>query len=595
MYWDHSAVVSMMGLAALASLGLVAFALVRREAPAAREFAAAMALLAWWACAAAAEAAATDTQAKLRWSQACYVGGLGVPTCWLWFVATYTRRRERLGRRGPALLAAVALLALALVVTNGSHHLVWPRVTWVQGDRGLWMRYDHGPVVWFVAAYDYVLLLVSAVWLVGLGWDTSELYRRQVFGLLAAAVAPWVANIVYLLGGSPVPGIDLTPVGFAVSGLVLWWTLWRFQMLDLVPVARHQVVESLADAVLVVDARGRLADCNPAARALLGASRAVIGWELARVLEPWPRLLAALAEGAASTELSVEVDGTLRWWFLQRLTLGRDGQLLVLRDTTARRQAEEARLQLERGLHEARRMEGLGVLAAGVAHDFNNLLTSILGYTELSRDELPAGSPAHPLLGRVTHAAEEAARLTGELLAYSGQRMFRPDRLDLARLVAGAAELLAGVVTPPARLVLDCPRGLPWVEADAAQLRHALGHLVSNAREALGDSAGTVTVGLRLRPLDAAQLAAVELHGAELVPGDYLELAVSDDGCGLSEQVRDRMFEPFFTTKFLGRGLGLAAVLGVTRGHGGAVLVESEVGRGTRVALLLPAVSPTSV
>jgi PAS domain S-box-containing protein len=266
-----------------------------------------------------------------------------------------------------------------------------------------------------------------------------------------------------------------------------------------------------------------------------------------------------------------------------------DGSLHVVgaaRDVTEVRRAEEEHRRLERQAAEAQRLESLAMLTGGVAHDFNNLLAVILGNSRMAASEAPADSPLQQRLARIRTAAEHGARLTEQMLAYSGRSQVALKPLDLSRLVEETADLLQASVSERCRLELELsPR--VQVEGDAIQLQQVLTNLVTNASEALGDEGGRVWIRSGRMHQEAVDLAkAIGSEGRE--PGIYAFLEVSDDGPGMDAATRARIFEPFFTTKFSGRGLGLAAVLGIVRAHGGLVQVQSQTGAGTTLRVLLP-------
>ena len=254
-------------------------------------------------------------------------------------------------------------------------------------------------------------------------------------------------------------------------------------------------------------------------------------------------------------------------------------------DITERRNVEDERKSLERKLQESQRLESLGVLAGGVAHDFNNLLTGIIGYASLARQE--ANAAGRDFLDRVLQSAQRAADLCAQMLAYSGRGRFVVVPLDLSQAVRDLAALLQ-TSAAKATLSLDLADGLPPVLADASQIRQVVLNLVHNAAEALGERGGSVAVRT-----GAARRGRDDLRGAypddDLPEGEYVFIEVADTGCGMDAETRRRVFEPFFTTKFLGRGLGLAAVLGIVRGHRGAIEVTSEPGLGTTVRVWFPA------
>ncbi|TPV95365.1 MAG: response regulator [Myxococcales bacterium FL481] len=256
-------------------------------------------------------------------------------------------------------------------------------------------------------------------------------------------------------------------------------------------------------------------------------------------------------------------------------------QQLVAAETQARR--------LEARMRKAQKMESLGLLAGGIAHDFNNLLTAILGNTDLARAHLTEDSPAQGSLERVDAAARRAAALCREMLAFAGRGRIDLCNVDLNEVVNDLRRILDASLPKKAELVLDLDTGCSLLRADASQMGQVVMNLLLNAAEALEDAPGRITVRTRDRVCTAEELAASYL-GDELPAGRYVELAVTDTGCGMTEDTLERLFDPFFSTKFAGRGLGLAAVLGVVRRHKGAISVRSESGRGTEFRVLYPAI-----
>jgi len=250
-------------------------------------------------------------------------------------------------------------------------------------------------------------------------------------------------------------------------------------------------------------------------------------------------------------------------------------------DVTEHRTFEERMLQTQK-------LESLGVLAGGIAHDFNNILQAILGNAELAAACLPPSAPGLDNLLEISRSAKRASDLTRQMLAYSGHGALqvRPQSLNSAILEIKAMLRLS--VSRKAELDFRLGENVPFIEADLSQLRQVVMNLVINASEALGDATGTIRVVTGCRDCDRAFLAAA-VNGGDLVPGRYVFLEVSDSGCGMDAATRARIFDPFFTTKFAGRGLGLAAVMGILRAHAGAIMVASEPGRGATFTLLFPA------
>ncbi len=257
-------------------------------------------------------------------------------------------------------------------------------------------------------------------------------------------------------------------------------------------------------------------------------------------------------------------------------------------DITERKRAEEERLLMERSLLQTQKLESLGVLAGGIAHDFNNLLMAVLGYADLALLDLSDTSPARPKILEIVNASRRAADLCRQMLAYSGKGKFLVERMTLTALIDEMIQLLKTCISKKALLNLNLEPNLPPIEGDPSQIRQILMNLVINASEAIGERSGVITISTGARHCDRDYLKRAFLDD-NLPEGLYVSLEVSDTGSGMDRETQARIFEPFFTTKFSGRGLGMAAVLGIVRGHKGSIRVYSEPGKGTTFRLLFPA------
>ena len=338
----------------------------------------------------------------------------------------------------------------------------------------------------------------------------------------------------------------------------------------------------------------RMAECNDATAQQHGfqSTKEILGIEASKFLPPWDRkngahLRAFLQNGyrLADYEMTtVDAKGAARIFVANFTGFVEEGLLYrawgMQRDVTERK-------RIESKLLEAQKLESLGVLAGGIAHDFNNLLTGILGNASVARMEVPPTSSAHSCLDQIEQAAERAADLCKQMLAYSGKGRFFVQRLDLSATVKSTADLIRLSISKSAVLKFSLANDLPAITADATQIRQIIMNLVINASDAIGEKSGVINVSTGAVHADHAYLS--EAHLAPNLPeGDYVFLEVSDNGSGMSPETKKKIFDPFFTTKFTGRGLGLAAVLGIVRGHQGALKVYSEVGQGTTFKLLLP-------
>lgn len=268
---------------------------------------------------------------------------------------------------------------------------------------------------------------------------------------------------------------------------------------------------------------------------------------------------------------------------------GQDRMAGILQDLTDLKRAEDEQRRLEQQVMQTQKLESLGVLAGGIAHDFNNLLTSVLGNADLALRELPSASPACAYLEDIGQVSRRAADLCRQMLAYSGKGHFVVQPVSLNDIVREMASLLGVSISKKVVIKYSFSPEIPSVLADATQLRQVVMNLITNASEAIGEHSGVVTLTTGVTDCDEAYLSGVVGDADPHLPGRYVHLEVSDTGCGMGPETLSKIFDPFFTTKFTGRGLGLAAVMGIVRGHKGALRVYSEKGKGTTFKILLPA------
>ena len=285
-------------------------------------------------------------------------------------------------------------------------------------------------------------------------------------------------------------------------------------------------------------------------------------------------------------------DNQVRWVSgLGEVKFAASGEILAMygtiQDITERRKLEEERVALEQQLRQVQKLESLGVLAGGIAHDFNNILMAIIGNADLALMRIDQASPARENLAQIGKAATRAADLAKQMLAYSGKGRFSVESIDLNEVLEDMLHLLEISISKKAVLRLNLQDALPPVEADATQIRQIVMNLIINASEAIGDASGVIAISTGVLACTREYLKDVWLD-EKIQEGSYLCMEVSDSGCGMEKETLAKLFDPFFTTKFTGRGLGMAAVLGIIRGHKGAIKVHSEAGKGTTFKVLLP-------
>ncbi len=261
---------------------------------------------------------------------------------------------------------------------------------------------------------------------------------------------------------------------------------------------------------------------------------------------------------------------------------GESAILGIVTDMTDRNRTEEA-------LRRAQKMESLGVLAGGIAHDFNNLLQAMLGQHHLALRKLQAGDPARENIEKAQKAADRAADLTRKLLAYSGRGKYDTRPVDLTEFIRENIRLLEVAIPKSVALSFECTEPRLIIEADVAQLQQIVMNLVINAAEAIGEKNGLIRVKSYSAHFSPAELRNWMHYDDGVAAGRYAVVEVTDNGIGMEPDIVNRIFDPFFTTKFAGRGLGLAAVIGIVRGHHGALHVETRPGHGTTFRVAFPA------
>lgn len=316
----------------------------------------------------------------------------------------------------------------------------------------------------------------------------------------------------------------------------------------------------------------------------------------------WPEVAAklrandrAVLEAGTAVEFEEDVptpDGAQHNWLVYKFPfVDGSGQRFtggMAFDITDLRKAEQQRRQLEAQIQQAQKLESLGILAGGIAHDFNNLLMGILGHASLALEDLSPVSPARESVRQIEIAALRAADLTRQMLAYSGKGKFVVEAINLSELVEEMIHLLRVSISKSVTLKTNLPRELPAIEADASQVRQVVMNLITNASDAIGERNGVIGIVTGTVEADRAYLAESFLDD-DLPDGLYVSIEVTDTGTGMDEETKAKVFDPFFTTKMTGRGLGMAAVLGIVRGHKGAIRCYSEPGRGTTFKVLFPA------
>jgi signal transduction histidine kinase len=553
--------------------------------------------IAFWCLTACVNAILDVTPERILISKFQYIGIMALPTCWFEFARSYTRRPPS---PTPWLIWLIPAATVILAFSNDSHHLLWREIREMPPVGGVvLLQYVHGPWFAIAAGFTYVALAVGTVWLAIAVRQQPLQYRYQGHMLLLALLAPWLGNLAYISGEVPIKGLDPTPVAFAISGLFFAVGLFRYHLFDLVPVARTVLFDSLGDAAFVIDRDGRIVDSNAAARAIVpsgpgarpGSGGSVpLGEPIERVLPWWnqrPHVGSAsevvYAGGRAfDVQLRPVLDDSreLSAW------------LVIVRDVTDRERAEAERRALDHRLVEEQQVKTLSLLAGGLAHDFKSLLTGIIGNADLAAVQLPPDADAHESVRAIITAAERATELVARMQDYAGAKPLTKQIVDLRAVTSDMVALLQSSSARHCRVGLDLTERPVLAVGDPTQLRQILLNLIVNAAESVAPD-GSIDVKLTTGTAETSELPSASFDATR--PGShngvqrYAVLDVIDTGSGMPAAVVARIFDPFYSTKAAGRGLGLSAVLGIVRGHEGAIRIRSQPGEGTAARVWIPA------
>ena len=689
MGWQYTPYFFPLIAGALISIGLALFAWRHRRTSGATSFAALMGCVAWWTIGYAIQLSFIALRAKVILSNINYTAIFFVPLTWLAFALQYTGYERWVTRRNLALLSVIPIVLLAIVWTNSLHRWFRTDIELVAvGGKFVAMKPTHGIAFWAFVAYAYPLILLGVGLILRNLIRSASVYRSQAVVMAIGSLAPLAANVLSIFNLIPLSGIDLTPFSFVLTGLAMAWGVFRYQLLDVVPVARDTIIENMRDSVIVLDARKRIVDLNPAAQRLLGRPTSqVIGHPSREVLAAWP----ALAEYAqdiieAHAEIAMNKAGAQRFFDLRISPLrglrgGSAGRLVVLRDITARKRAEsELEATLESiadgvivfdaagratvantaatdllGIHEdeiigsdirgvmvgivaqveqaviSAALESnplphpnikipwgqktLSVSAAPVCLDSGEVIGSVAVFRDFTHEaevdrmkstfvsiashELRA--PLNAILGYAEmlregvfgSLADEQHDAVKRVLANTNQMMSLANNLlDQARMEAGQLSLTLTTFSPTS--LVDGVRDMMEITAQTKNL-DLVSHVADDVPPTItGDfqRLQQILVNLTNNAIKFTDEGKVALRAYMLAP-DHWALAVSDTGCGISEEGQKIIFEPFrrgeeVAHKYGGAGLGLSIAKQLVELMGGEIQLESKVGEGSTFTVVLP-------
>jgi PAS domain S-box-containing protein len=428
-------------------------------------------------------------------------------------------------------------------------------------------------------------------------WADVEALYRSILAGTAPAVLEWPhASGTFLLYPISIRDAD----GSIVAGMLIAEDITERKQMEERLRFKASALNAIGQAVIITDMSGSITYWNHAAEVIYGWNELeVLGRNIITLTPPslheqGKSYISLMQPGQryAGETLMYRRDGTIiPVYAISTVLIDDHGQKVgiigVSSDLTEQRRLQEERRKLDAQMIQTQKLESLGILAGGIAHDFNNLLTAMMGHASLALLDLPATSPARESIAHIELAAQRAAELSKQMLSYSGRASFAMQPIDLNRLVVEMGQLLQTVIAKTAMLTYMMADHLPPILADPTQLRQVVMNLITNASDAIGNRIGTITLTTTVVAANAAYLQ-LFMQFEPLPEGQYVSLEVSDTGMGMDAATQERIFDPFFTTKFTGRGLGLAAVQGIVRGHKAALHVESQIGQGTTFRVLFP-------
>jgi PAS domain S-box-containing protein len=606
MHWQSPPYVLPLLATALIAAGLAVYSWRKRPAPGATPFFIMMLAVAEWTFCYALELSSADLESIVFWAKVEYLGIVTGPVAALVLALEYTGHESWLTFRGRVLLLVIPIITVALVWTNELHGLIWSDVQIDTSTSVALLDVEYG--VWFImhTAYSYLVMIFGILLVILALIRSPRPYRGQALVLVLSGIAPLSGNAVYLLKLNPFPNLDLTPFAFTVAGLLWAWGLFHFQLLDIVPVARDAVIESMSDAVLVLDAHNRIVDMNPAAGDILRRPASeVIGQSAFTVLADRHDLIERYRDTFEAQAEITSIYDPQRFFDLRisplydrhaRLT----GRLIVIRDISDRKQIEAALYLAKEQAEIASKSKS--TFLANMSHELRTPLTSIIGYSDLLK--VMAESRGY---SEIVSDLERISAAGGHLLALIS------DILDLSKIEAGKLDMflekfnlpavvgyVASTVRPMVEqnhntLTVDCPEEIGSMYADLTRVRQVLFNLLSNA--AKFTKGGEISLHVSRQPAESSQQLTSDAPAACRLPAaDWVVFEINDTGIGLSPEQIQGLFkeftqaDPSTTRKYGGTGLGLALSRRFCQMMGGDIAVSSRLGQGSTFTVRLPAV-----
>jgi signal transduction histidine kinase len=577
---------------AVISFGLMVLIWPRRDAPGARPMLMFVITVAVWSLGYAFELFNTRLEAMLFWTKAEYLGITTAPVTWLLFAMQYSGHTQWTKDRRSWLLWLVPLVVTLLQWTTELHGLVYAQMDTIMQGRFLVLHVTHGPVFWVLFVHSYLVLIAGTFLILRSLARSPQLYRGQVRMMMIGVLAPWVSNLVYMTG---ITRVDTTPLAFTISGVAVSWAIYRFRLFSIVPVARDLLVETMDDAVLVLDRLGQVVDANHAAYELLGVSDELVGQRWEAALSAWcDQVPAMINAGTGQGEINLGSGSAPRWYEMRVLPItsgskgankpGAEnpstGKLIIFHSVQERKFVEDVMEDARDQALQASQMKSR--LLANVSHELRTPLNAILGYTEMLVDEGfgPLTQEQREVLLQVIVSTQQVSLFVSDLLDQNlierGKMSLHPVNFSPEELLDGVRSMMGHIARQKGlQLRLTLNRDIPsTLHGDIRRLQQVMINLVGNAIK----YTNTGWVEARLY-CPSEENWAIEIR---------------DSGIGIPPEAMDHIFEPFFQVeggpgrRQGGAGLGLSIVRHLVTMMGGHIEVESQLGNGSTFRVILP-------
>jgi len=575
MTWHFTIYTPIFILNVILSIWLAIMVWQRRDVPGARVFAVMVLASGLWSFSRVLEAGVNEVWAKMFWGKFEYFGTVVISPAWFVFTCYYSRQLKRFPRRYSVLLAIIPLITLILTWTNDSHHLIWTTITPTANSEIL--EYRHGTWFWLSVAYNYSLLL-SGIWnLIRALRFSPPNHRSQARSLLIGSLAPIFGNGLYLLGLSPIKGMDITPFFLTVTAVIYFLTVFRYRLFDIQRIARTAIIDNMRDGILVLDEQHRVVDVNPSALQLLGISETVINQDIRVVLAKQPTLLVTILKQQFQ-HITLPTDDTLsRYLDIQVSDLNdapghTGGKLVILRDVTERRTTEKVAFETAIEQH---RVQVLSQFIRDVSHEFKTPLSVINNslYLMDKSDDAEQQKKRREIIQLQTQRLDYLINEMLTTVQLDADAPFAYATLNLNSLLKSITQLQMPIFkAKEQQLILNLADHALQVQGDSLMLQKAINNLLQNANR-YTPNGGTITV-------TSAQ------------EDGFVSIKISDTGIGISEESKNHIFERFFRVDEAhstpGFGLGLPIAQSIIEKHQGWVDVESVPGTGTTFTIWLP-------